>query len=117
MDSQQRQALLSLIDEGRGEAVEIQNHKASSRVTQSYEGRPNIVAWHRGTGGGRSLLFNGHTDVIPAGPRESWTEDPWSASVRDNRIYGRGACDMKSGVAAAVLALEFINKAGIKLKG
>jgi acetylornithine deacetylase len=159
MESQKRQALLNLIDEGRSEAVEflrtmvaipsvtgdegpiqefmkgrlekmgleveswetdaeeIQKHPASSLVTQSYEGRPNLVARHRGSGGGRSLMFNGHTDVIPAGPRQSWTDDPWSATVRDNRIYGRGACDMKSGVAAAVLALEYIGKAGIQLKG
>jgi acetylornithine deacetylase len=99
------------------DAEEIQKHPASSLVTQSYEGRPNLVARHRGSGGGRSLMFNGHTDVIPAGPRQSWTDDPWSATVRDNRIYGRGACDMKSGVAAAVLALEYIGKAGIQLKG
>lgn len=105
------------IDMWETDAEAIQRHKASSLVTKSYEGRPNIMAVHRGAGGGRSLMFNGHTDVIPTGPRESWTDDPWAASVRDNRIYGRGACDMKSGVAAAVLALEFIKKAGIRLKG
>lgn len=105
------------LDVWETDAEEIQKHKASSRVNLSYEGRPNIVATWRGAGGGRSLMFNGHTDVIPAGPRESWTDDPWSATIRDNRIYGRGACDMKSGVASAVLALEFIQKAGIRLKG
>lgn len=105
------------IDMWETDAVEIQKHKASSLVTQGYEGRPNILATAKGTGGGRSLLLNGHVDVIPAGPSESWTDDPWSAHVRDNRIYGRGACDMKSGVACGIMALEFLHDAGIELKG
>lgn len=99
------------------DAEEIQKHPAAAVVTESYEGRPNILATHKGTGGGRSLLLNGHTDVIPAGPAESWTDEPFSATIRDNRMYGRGACDMKSGVASGVLALEYIKESGIKLKG
>ena len=99
------------------DAEEIQKHPAAAVVTESYEGRPNIVATYKGSGGGRSLLLNGHTDVIPAGPPESWTNDPWSATIRENRIYGRGACDMKSGVASQVLALDYIQSTGIKLKG
>jgi acetylornithine deacetylase len=99
------------------DAEEIQKHPAAAVVTESYEGRPNIVATRKGTGGGRSLLLNGHTDVIPEGPRESWTDDPWSATVRDNRIYGRGSSDMKSGVSCQILAVQYIEDAGIKLKG
>lgn len=99
------------------DAEQIQKHPAAAVVTESYEGRPNIVATRKGTGGGRSLLLNGHTDVIPEGPRESWTDDPWSATVRENRIYGRGSSDMKSGVASQILAVQFIEEAGIKLKG
>ena len=99
------------------DAEEIQKHPAAAVVTESYEGRPNIVATRKGTGGGRSLLLNGHTDVIPEGPRESWTDDPWEAKIRDNRIYGRGSSDMKSGVSSQILAVQFIEEAGIKLKG
>lgn len=99
------------------DAEEIQKHPAAAVVTESYEGRPNIVATRKGKGGGRSLLLNGHTDVIPEGPRESWTDDPWSATIRDNRIYGRGSSDMKSGVSCQVLAVQYIEDAGIKLKG
>jgi len=99
------------------DAEEIQKHPAAAVVTESYEGRPNIVATAKGSGDGRSLLLNGHTDVIPEGPRESWTDDPWSATVRDNRIYGRGSSDMKSGVSSQILAVEYIREAGIKLKG
>ena len=99
------------------DAEEIQKHPSAAVVTESYEGRPNIVATRKGTGGGRSLLLNGHTDVIPEGPRESWTDDPWEAKIRDNRIYGRGSSDMKSGVSSQVLAVQYIAEAGIKLKG
>lgn len=99
------------------DADEIQKHPAAAVVTESYEDRPNIVATRKGSGDGRSLLLNGHTDVIPEGPRESWTDDPWSATIRDNRIYGRGSSDMKSGVSSQILAVQYIEEAGIKLKG
>lgn len=95
----------------------LKRHPGYRPVARGYEGRPNIVATRKGTGGGRSLLLNGHTDVIPVGNGEGWTDDPWSALIKDGRIYGRGACDMKSGVASHILALEYIAAAGIRLKG
>jgi succinyl-diaminopimelate desuccinylase len=54
--------------------------------------------------GGRHLLFNGHTDVVPPGDSALWTHDPFGAEIADGRIYGRGAADMKSGVAAFIAA-------------
>src|SRR5271154_3937328 len=51
------------------------------------------------------LLFNGHIDVVPPGERSLWTHDPFGAEIADGRLYGRGAADMKSGVAAFVAAL------------
>jgi acetylornithine deacetylase len=84
-------------------------------VQRGYAGRPNLVATWKGEGGGRSLLLNGHTDVIPVG--EGWNDDPWSATIRDGRIYGRGSADMKSGVASHIMAVELIKAAGLKLKG
>lgn len=95
----------------------LKQHPGYRPVARGYEGRPNIVATLKGSGGGRSLLLNGHTDVIPVGGGEGWTDDPWSASIRDGRIYGRGSADMKSGVASHILAVEFIKAAGIRLKG
>ena len=56
--------------------------------------------------GGPVLVFLGHTDVVPSGPVESWTSPPFEPTVRDGVLYGRGAADMKSGVAAMVIALE-----------
>ena len=94
---------------------ELRKHPGYRPVQRGYEGRPNLVATLKGAGGGRSLLLNGHTDVIPVG--EGWSEDPWSAAIRDGRIYGRGSADMKSGVASHIMAVELIRAAGLKLKG
>ena len=82
-----------------------------------FRGRPQLVARRAGTGGGRSLLFNGHIDVVSAEPVERWTTDPFRADVRDGRLYGRGACDMKGGVAAMVLATEVLCALDVPLRG
>jgi acetylornithine deacetylase len=65
-----------------------------------------MAARFAGSGGGRSLLFNGHIDVVPSEPRDRWTSDPNAAEVRDGNLYGRGACDMKGGVAAMTFAAD-----------
>ncbi|HET7911960.1 MAG TPA: ArgE/DapE family deacylase [Pseudolabrys sp.] len=105
------------VDKWESNWKKLKKHPGYIPVEQGYEGRPNIVATWKGKGGGRSLLLNGHTDVIPVGNGEGWSDDPWSAKVKDGRIYGRGSCDMKSGVASHILAVEFLKKAGIKLQG
>ena len=96
---------------------ELKKHPGYRPVDRGYVGRPNIVGTLKGTGGGRSLLLNGHTDVIPVGKGEGWTDDPWSGTIRNGRIYGRGACDMKSGVASHILAVEYLKKLGLTPKG
>jgi acetylornithine deacetylase len=96
---------------------ELKKHPAYRPVDRGYEGRPNIVATLKGAGGGRSLLLNGHTDVIPVGGGEGWSDDPWSAKIKDGRIYGRGSADMKSGVASHIMAVECLLAAGVKTKG
>jgi acetylornithine deacetylase len=95
----------------------LKKHPGYIPVDRGYEGRPNIVATWKGTGGGRAVLLNGHTDVIPVGKGEGWSDNPWSATVKDGRLYGRGSCDMKSGVASHILAVEFLKNAGFRLKG
>jgi acetylornithine deacetylase len=96
---------------------ELKKHPGYRPVDRGYEGRPNIVATSKGAGGGRSLLLNGHTDVIPVGNGEGWSDNPWSAKIENGRVYGRGSCDMKSGVASHILAVEYLKQAGVKLKG
>ena len=71
------------------------------RIIEAAPGRPNVVATLRGSGGGRSLMFNGHMDVVGV---ENMTHAPFDAFVRDDRLYGRGASDMKGGVAAMCAA-------------
>jgi acetylornithine deacetylase len=73
-----------------------------------FEGRPQLAARLRGSGGGRSLLLNGHIDVVPARRENGWEHDPFDPQVVDDRIVGRGACDMKGGIAAMVLAAEVL---------
>ena len=96
---------------------QLKKHPGYRPVDRGYEGRPNIVATWKGAGGGRSLLLNGHTDVIPVGNREAWNDDPWSAAIREGRLYGRGAADMKSGVASHVMAVAGLMAAGLRPKG
>jgi len=82
------------------------------------KGRANLVGTYKGTGGGRSLIFNGHVDVVPPGPEDNWTmAGPWSGKIADGKIWGRGSCDMKGGNAAAIIALKALLKAGYKPKG
>src|ERR1700738_4803522 len=96
---------------------ELKKHPAYRPVARGYEGRPNIVATLKGSGGGRSLLLNGHTDVIRVDGAEGGSEDPWSAKIKNGRIYGRGSADMKSGVASHIMAVECLLAAGVKAKG
>ena len=79
-------------------------------------GRPNVIALYR-MGDGPTLMFEGHTDVVTEGDPAAWTDPPFSATVRDGRIYGRGANDMKAGVVCALLATKAILESGIKLNG
>ncbi|WP_337171866.1 acetylornithine deacetylase/succinyl-diaminopimelate desuccinylase family protein [Gemmatimonas aurantiaca] len=77
--------------------------------------RMNVVGLRRGRTDRPLVHLNGHFDVVPAGA--GWTVDPFGGEVRDGRIYGRGSCDMKAGITAAIYAAEAIRRAGIPLHG
>jgi acetylornithine deacetylase len=79
-------------------------------------GRPNLVGEKAGDEA-RSLILCGHIDVVPVGARKDWSIDPFGGEIKNGRIYGRGAIDMKSGVAACIAASRAIRKAGIDLVG
>lgn len=77
--------------------------------------RINMVARREGAGRGPCVHFNGHLDVVQTG--SGWTVDPFEGVVRDGKLYGRGACDMKGGLAAAVVAVEALIDSGLELPG
>lgn len=79
-------------------------------------GRPNVIALY-GNQAGPTLMFEGHTDVVTEGDPSLWSDPPFSATIRDGRIYGRGANDMKAGLVCALIATKAIVQSGIKLKG
>jgi succinyl-diaminopimelate desuccinylase len=77
--------------------------------------RVNVVGRRVGARARPTVHLNGHFDVVPVG--EGWTVDPFAGVVRDGRLYGRGACDMKAGIAAAVFAAEALRRADLPLRG
>src|SRR5215510_10682514 len=81
-------------------------------------GRPNVIGWiGEKTPGRKSLLLEGHTDVVTEGDPADWTWPPFAAELVDGRIYGRGAADMKSGLAAAMVAAAAFRRTGTTLNG
>jgi len=95
---------------------EVEYHAAEGRPehTRAHP-RVNVVGLRRGRALRPAVHLNGHFDVVPAGA--GWTRDPFGGEVSDGRVYGRGACDMKAGIAAAVYAAEAIRRAGVELHG
>ena len=95
------------------------DHPSYAPVAWSHAGQPNV--WGRlppsAGSGGRSLVLNGHVDVVPAEPTDWWTHDPWGADVIGGRMYGRGALDMKAGLVAGLLAIQAVVEAGARLRG
>jgi acetylornithine deacetylase/succinyl-diaminopimelate desuccinylase family protein len=91
---------------------------AEVEVFGRVRGRDNAVGRVRGAGGGRSLIFNGHVDVVPPGPDDDWADgDPWSGRIANGRMWGRGASDMKAGVIAQAMAARALRDAGVRLAG
>ncbi len=77
-----------------------------------------LVARLPGTGAGQSLMLNGHVDVVPPGDRDAWrTGDPFAGILVGDDLYGRGACDMKGGLTAALLAVRALRRSGLPLAG
>lgn len=95
----------------------LQAHSAYVPSEISYEGRPNVVGTWKGSGGGRSLIFNGHVDVVPTGDETAWTHSPWNGDFMDGKVYGRGSADMKAGDVVNLMVVKALQKAGIRLKG
>jgi succinyl-diaminopimelate desuccinylase len=89
----------------------------SYRVIAPEPTMPNIVASFDGGKPGRHLALNGHIDVFPAGDGAGWSRDPWGGELIDGRIYGRGACDMKSGTTASIFTFLYLHDIREQLHG
>jgi succinyl-diaminopimelate desuccinylase len=98
----------------RGFAVNYVRAAGTPGDSESYP-RINVIARRQGSGPGPSVHFNSHIDVVQTGA--GWTLDPFAAVVRDGKIYGRGACDMKGGLAASIIAVEALIDSGAQLPG
>ncbi len=98
---------------------ELRHHPAFNDDGFSPDRRINVIGRRRaaGTGGGRSLILNGHMDVVAEGDLSLWEDPPWSGAVRDGRLYGRGSCDMKAGLCAALFAVEALRRIGFRPAG
>lgn len=103
----------------RTSRADIESHPAFSDDALPLETRPNVVGRWPGTdaASGRSIILNGHLDVVSAGDESRWSHGPWSGDVVGSRLYGRGSCDMKGGVSAAIFAVAALQRAGIRLRG
>ncbi len=103
------------IDELKVDIDQIKNLPGFSPVHFDYKNMVNIIGnYGNMEGTGRSLILNGHIDVVPEGPLSGWTGHPYKPEVRDNKLYGRGSDDMKGGLSAKVFALKAIKEAGYK---
>ena len=97
-------------------ATKLEETGLNVKMEQVAPGRPNVMATLCGDAG-RSILLEAHTDVVTEGDSSEWTYPPFGGEIAGDRIYGRGACDTKGNLAAAILAVRAISESGRRLKG
>ena len=96
-------------------AEELRKRNLPSEIIEEKPGVANVVSLLQGQAGGKTMVWNGHFDVVPAG--DNWEFDPFGGEFRDGYIYGRGSSDMKSGLAAMIVALDALKKAQAPFRG
>jgi acetylornithine deacetylase len=93
----------------------ISRHPGGSKISEKHATAPIVVAIHRPRQEmGRSLILQGHVDVVPAGPEDMWTTAPFDPVIKDGWLYGRGAADMKAGCASNIFALDALGRLGLR---
>lgn len=103
------------VDRWNIQVEDIENLPGFSPVDVPYENAFNVVGMHRANNPkGKSLILNGHIDVVPTGPMDKWTTPPFEPRIENGRMYGRGAGDMKAGLVSCLFALDALRKAGFK---
>jgi succinyl-diaminopimelate desuccinylase len=96
---------------------EMKRMNFSVELIEAEKGLSNVIGTFRGSADALCLLFNGHTDVVPAQRGGDWTVEPFGAEIKEGRIYGRGACDMKGGLAAMLAAARIAFRLFPEYKG
>ncbi|GLY68022.1 ArgE/DapE family deacylase [Amycolatopsis taiwanensis] len=100
------------------DSPELREHKGYGPTTVDPATLENVVGTYTPVAErGRSLILNGHVDVVPTGPDQYWSRSPWDASIVDGWMYGRGSADMKAGIGANVFALGALTAAGLRPTG
>jgi acetylornithine deacetylase len=103
------------VDDWHIDIAELKDLRGYGPIAHDFSKARSVVGTYRpSTNAGKSLILQGHCDVVPAGPLELWDTPPFSPVIRDGRMYGRGALDMKSGTIGALFALDAIQTAGFK---
>jgi acetylornithine deacetylase len=93
------------------------NHPHFCATRTEFSNSPNVVGVWRGKGEGRSIILNGHVDVVPPGDVKQWDDDPYSGKLIDGKLFGRGATDMKGGNVSLLLAIQCLKELGVSLSG
>jgi acetylornithine deacetylase len=93
----------------------LKNVEGYSPSVGEWDGHDNIVGIHRAKSKyGKSLILNGHIDVVPVGAEDLWSSPPFNPTIKDGRIYGRGGGDMKAGITAYIYAFKTLKKIGYR---
>ncbi|MBK7320580.1 ArgE/DapE family deacylase [Candidatus Villigracilis affinis] len=93
---------------------DLKDHPAFGDDGFSPTDRVNVIGRWPGThtGEGKSIILNGHVDVVPVGDLSLWVDSPWSGVIREGKMFGRGSCDMKSGLCAGIFAVDVLQRLG-----
>lgn len=95
----------------------LAQHEGAGKFSASHSRAPVVVGVHKPkkqANGGKSLILNGHIDVVPLGPLDLWTDEPYSGRIDGDKLYGRGSADMRAGAAANVWALDALRSVGLQ---
>jgi acetylornithine deacetylase len=103
------------VDDWHIDVEDLKDLRGFGPIEHDFSKARTVVGTYRpAANAGKSLILQGHCDVVPTGPLDMWETPPFAPVVKDGRMYGRGACDMKSGTIGALYALDAIKAAGLK---
>jgi acetylornithine deacetylase len=105
------------VDMWNPDGEELGKHPYFCASRTNFSSSPNLVGIWRGKGNGRSLVLNGHIDVVPEGDLNQWDDHPYSGKIINGKLYGRGSTDMKGGNLSLLLAIQALKETGTTLKG